>query len=192
MRSNICVTNSLALAAGALLAGAGCAHNYWAEDSPAAKSDWNSATMADVYARMTPSAARVRGWPEMKPGVESGTVRHTPLYFEDPFEDKGSGHDGSDKYRIGWEDYVAMPYGLARHMLNWFGLPVSLVVTPPWMAMESDGRLSRQILGYDHDAIGGGVESKSPSAPAEPDVEPAPAASDAPAAGQSASQSGGE
>jgi hypothetical protein len=31
-------------------------------------------------------------------------------------------------------------------------LPVSAVVTPPCMLMESDGQLSRQALGYDHDA----------------------------------------
>lgn len=179
MRSNICVTSSLAIGIGALLAGAGCAHNYWVEDSPSARVDWNSPTAADVYARMTAGDVRVRNWPVTTPLMESGAVTHSPLYFEDPFEDKGSGHDGENRYRIGWEDYVAMPYGLARHMLNWFGLPVSLVVTPPWMKMESDGRLSRQILGYDHDAIGAGVEShgdESPAAPTETPEQPAAAA----------------
>lgn len=173
MRSNICATSSLFLAALSLLAAAGCAPlNYWVEDSPAARADWNSPTARDVYARMTPGTMRSRDWPEMTPVMESGVVTHGPLYFEDPFEDKGDGRDGTNKYHIGWEDYVAMPYGLARHMLNWFGLPISLIVTPPCMRMESDGKLSRQILGYDHDAIGVGYgpapSNDIPLEPAEP------------------------
>lgn len=31
-------------------------------------------------------------------------------------------------------------------------LPASAVVTPPWTVMVSDGQISRQLLGYDHDA----------------------------------------
>jgi hypothetical protein len=47
---------------------------------------------------------------------------------------------------------VAAPYSYGRYYLNLVALPVSAVVTPPWTAMESDGRLSEQLLGYDHDA----------------------------------------
>jgi hypothetical protein len=88
---------------------------------------------------------------------------HGPLYFEDPFEDKGTTYE----HRLGWEDWFAMPYSYARYTLNWLALPVSMIVTPPWTAMESDGRLSKQLLGYDHDAVpqARGVEPVEPPAP---------------------------
>lgn len=129
----------------------GCAHveNPWVDDSPSAAGGYESPTVKDVYARFEPSEVRTRDWEPMTATPRSGRVTHWPLYFEDPFEDKGSGHDG---YYVGWEDYVAMPYGLARFTANWLLLPVSAVVTPPWTLMESDGVLSRQALGYDHDA----------------------------------------
>jgi hypothetical protein len=78
-----------------------------------------------------------------------GTVTHWPLWYEDPFEDKGS-EDGEFKWTA--EEAVAFPYGLARFILNTMGLPVSMVVLPPWTVMCSEGRLSRQALGFDHDA----------------------------------------
>ena len=81
--------------------------------------------------------------------VQDGTVLHLPLYFEDPFEDKGS-EDG----RFAWtgEDYFQILYWRGRFLLNAVAFPISATVTPPWVVMESDGRLSRQILWKDHDA----------------------------------------
>ncbi len=88
----------------------------------------------------------------------SGGVTHWPIWFEDPFVDKGSGDGPFDEfgtgvstYRAGWEDYVALLYSPARHYLNLICLPGSAVVTPPYAVMESDGHVSRQILGHDHD-----------------------------------------
>jgi len=81
--------------------------------------------------------------------VVDGAVTHGPLYFEDPFEDKGS-EDG----RFAWtgEDYLYLLYGPGRFSLNSLLFPVSAMVTPPWVVMASDGHLSRQALGMDHDA----------------------------------------
>jgi hypothetical protein len=78
-----------------------------------------------------------------------GTVTHGPLYFEDPFEDKGS-EDG--KFAWTGEDYLQMFYWRGRFLVNTVFFPVSAVVTPPWVLMASDGNLSRQALGMDHDA----------------------------------------
>jgi hypothetical protein len=137
-------------AIGVTLAG-GCARipNLFREDGPAAREPLDSPTAAHVYASQEPVAIREREWSTAHLAPASGAVSHGPLYFEDPFEDKGAGR--SD-YRWGWEDYVAMPYGFFRYLLNGAALPVSLIVTPPWSEMESDGRVSRQLLGYDHDA----------------------------------------
>jgi hypothetical protein len=80
--------------------------------------------------------------------AQDGTVPHFPLWWEDPFEDRGS-EDG----QFAWtgEDYLAMPYGLGRMILNTIAIPVSLVVQPPVPLMGSDGIVSKQALGYDHD-----------------------------------------
>lgn len=137
----------------------GCAHipNYYREDGPATTTTLDSPTAADVKRNYEPSDFRTRGtWSTMTASAESGAVTHGALYFEDPFEDKGAGRtdetDPNNVYRYGWEDYVAMPYSYARYTLNWLMLPVSMVVTPPWIAHESDGEISQQLVYFDHDA----------------------------------------
>jgi hypothetical protein len=65
-------------------------------------------------------------------------------------------------------------------------MPVSLIVTPPWTVMESDGELSEQALGYDHDAQPAGKPIGPPSSP-DGAVE-APPQPQAPAPGASPAQ----
>lgn len=138
----------------AILFLAGCTHvpNQWVEDGPATTTEWESPTTKDLQAEYTPAEQHHRDWEAMPVAAESGMVTHWPLYFEDPFVDKGAGREGLNKYHIGWEDYVALPYSYARFTLNWLMCPASAVVTPPWTLMESDGQISRQALGPDHDA----------------------------------------
>jgi hypothetical protein len=136
----------------------GCTYipNYFREDGPSTTSNWDSPTATDVKAHHAPATAQQRGWPVTTAAPENGAVAHLPLYFEDPFEDKGAGRTDAthphNVYRGGWEDYVALAYCPWRFLGNAGLLPVSAVVTMPWTIMESDGELSRQLLGYDHDA----------------------------------------
>jgi hypothetical protein len=51
-----------------------------------------------------------------------------------------------------------MPYGWSRWLLNTMAWPVSAIVTPPGTIMTSDGYVSKQALGYDHDARKGPIE----------------------------------
>lgn len=81
---------------------------------------------------------------------QDGTVAHWPLWWQDPFEDKGS-NDG--KFAVTAEDYFYVAYGPARFILNTMAFPVSAWVTKPFTVMCSDGKLSQQALGYDHDPI---------------------------------------
>ncbi len=150
---------------------AGCAHveNHFVDDSPSTAVDWRSASEADILENFEPSAPSERGWPRSAALVADGTVTHWPLYLENPFVDKGSGNSpldprqtGRNEYRIGWEDVVGTLYSHARYTANWLMMPVSAVVTPPWTLMESDGILSEQLLGYDHDAIPAGREARAP------------------------------
>jgi hypothetical protein len=144
---------AMLLTAGLLLF-AGCAHveNQWVEDGPATTEALESPTSQDFLANHSPAPQRQRDWDAATFDGDSGAVTHWPLYFEDPFEDKGHGREGMNKYHIGWEDYVALAYCYPRYTLNWLMLPASAAVTPPWTLMESDGELSKQALGYDHDA----------------------------------------
>ena len=155
MRSTTPATNKglrlivLAAAVAGLAAGCGRVNNVFVADSPSVGQPLDSLSAAEVREAHDAAPMRERGWAAAQLCSASGTVLHGPLWFEDPFEDKGTGHDG---YYVGWEDYVAMPYGLARFTLNWLLAPASMIVTPSWTTMESDGVLSRQLLGYDHDA----------------------------------------
>jgi hypothetical protein len=148
--------------AGAVLLGLalwGCTYvpNQFKEDGPSVFMSWQSPTEVDVRAHYAPAAQEQRGWPETVVAADSGSVPHPPLYFEDPFEDKGDGRtdakDPHNVYRSGWEDDVALPYCFARFTLNWMLLPASAIVTPPWVVLESDGKVSKQILWRDHDAF---------------------------------------
>lgn len=77
-----------------------------------------------------------RDWDQVVLHSADGAVKHAPLYFEDPFEDQGS-QDG--KFAWTGEDYFQLFYWRGRYLANLIALPVSLVDTPPWMVMESDG-----------------------------------------------------
>lgn len=157
----------------ATLVVAGCTQvpNQWVEDGPATAAEWDSPTASDLRANYAPAPQRHRDWEVVPVGAASGVVTHWPLYLEDPFMDKGPGREGLNQYRLGWEDYLALPYGYARHTLNWLMLPASAVVTPPWTLMESDGRVSRQALGYDHDATRAEHHQVEPSAAAPEDEQ---------------------
>lgn len=143
------------LAATSVAALSGCAGvpNHYRDDSPSAGAELNSPTARQVYAATTPrETVAAREWESISTTAEDGAVQHWPLYFEDPFEDQGHARRGADQYRLGWEDWAATLYGYPRYTVNWMLLPVSAIVTPPWTLMKSDGELSRQALGYTHDA----------------------------------------
>ena len=80
---------------------------------------------------------------------EEQSVTHGPLIFEDPREFSGS-NDG----RFAWRgnDYYAIFCSGGRFLLNLVALPVSEVVTHPWVLIESDGEPSKDWFGETHDA----------------------------------------
>jgi hypothetical protein len=131
--------------------------NYYRETGPATEMDWWTPTAKQICQKYDPAPLRSRGWPATSRQPLSGAVYHEPLYLEDPFVTKGHGRTDDthprNVYRLGWEDWLAMPYGLSRFTANWLLFPVSAVVTPPWTVMESDGWVSEQFGGWDHDAV---------------------------------------
>lgn len=170
MRSTIPAMSSLVVVA--LLAGCARVPNQFREDGPAATVEWDTPTARDIKARFAPAEPRHREWAAAAVAAESGAIQHEPLYFEDPFEDRGHGRTDASHplnvHRLGWEDYVALPYGVARFTANWLLLPLSAVVTPPWTEMESDGRLSKQLFFEDHDAARVSARGPRPAPEAAP------------------------
>lgn len=134
---------------GVVFAG-GCSElvNPFLDELPAT-SEVSTASVVGVRQASAPAAMRKRDFETVYAASQDGTVSHWPLWWEDPFVDKGS-EDG--QFAWTWEDYVAFPYGLGRSLVNTMGWPVSVAMTPPFTVMGSDGVLSRQALGYDHDA----------------------------------------
>lgn len=69
------------------------------------------------------------------------------------FEDQG---DNDNTFAWTWQDYLAMPYGPGRFLLNTMLWPVSAAVTGPGTSMVSDGILPPQYPGlfksHPHDA----------------------------------------
>ncbi len=129
----------------------GCANipNMFSQESPAYETTLATPASLDVRANFMPADQRHRTWETATVAAKSSDVRHGPLYFQDPIASQGASYAN----RWGWEDYAAAAYSPARFALNLVAFPVSAVVQPPWMPMASDGVLSRQALGYDHDAI---------------------------------------
>lgn len=146
-----------ALAVVAMLVGCSHVANQFVEDGPSVTMSWDSPSAVDARERFEAAGPiKNRKWDNVELAAADGSVMHWPLWFENPFVDKGHGRelqgDGRNVYHLGWEDYVAMPYGYGRLLVNFGFVPISAVVTPPWTLMESDGELSEQCLGYDHDA----------------------------------------
>jgi hypothetical protein len=122
--------------------------NPW-DDRSVAGDTVSTPSANGVYAANKQPVIRTRNWEQTSATYENQGVTHWPLWWEDPFSDKGS-EDGM--YAWTYEDYLAMPYGLGRFILNTMAWPVSATVTHPFTVMESDGDLSKGGLGYDHDA----------------------------------------
>lgn len=89
-----------------------------------------------------------RPWESRGAYFERGTVAHLPTYFEDPFEDKGS---KNGVFETTWEDWLAVPYGHGRWMVNYTFVIWSLLAEPAWSIKYSDGRVGEDRW-REHDA----------------------------------------
>ena len=99
-------------------------------------------------APVAPTATH-RDYEVVEATAKDGSVTHGPLYFEDPFEDRES-----EDARFAWsgEEYIYFIHGPACYLLKGGLFPISAVVTPPWVTMVSDGRVSQQTWRMEHDA----------------------------------------
>jgi len=122
--------------------------NPWRDDSigPAA---WTTPSEQGILAAGHEPALRHRDVPPLSAPLVAGDVPHYPLWWEDPFEDKG---DEDGKFAWTWMDYFAFGYSYARSHLNTIAFPVSAIVTPPFTPMVSDGLVGP---GPSHDATRG-------------------------------------
>jgi hypothetical protein len=151
---------------------AGCAHiNNPYEDSSAMIDEELTTTSTQGYMAEAKSTGRPPGrtWSGSSVHYTNGSVTHWPLWFEDPFEDKGNGYrpvadrDAPDNvFCWNWVDYLHMGYGPARELLNIGGFPASAIITPPGTLMVSDGHIDKDWSGYNFD------DTRADSATREP------------------------
>lgn len=165
MQSFSGVAGALAAIALATVSISGCAHvnNPWV-DSGALVTDELTTASAEGYRQEAASDEagpdQHRSWRSSKVYCENGAVSHWPLWFEDPFEDKGNEYvatadrDAADThFAMNWVDYMHILYGPGRFVfVNAPLWPASAIVTPPGTLMESNGRIDKGLGGYDHDA----------------------------------------
>ncbi len=150
------------LLAALVLIAAGCAHlNDPYKDSGALiETEMTTASTEGYQDRAEFGQATRRNWAVSQVHYENGAVSHWPLWFEDPFEDKGNAfrpvadRDAPDnEFALNWVDYLHIPYGPGRMIfVNAALWPASAIVTPPGTLMESNGRIDKGILFHDHDA----------------------------------------
>ncbi len=157
--------------------GLGCSHvnDPWRDSSTAINTDMNTPS-ATTYAKGDRAEFRTRHgrtWQSAGVAYHNGAVSHWPLWFEDPFEDRGNTdvcmtnpdaqRDLPDNsFAMNWVDYMHIAYGPGRELLNVAAWPVSAVVEHPGMLKESNGRIDKNILGYDHDAKHSDSVSREP------------------------------
>lgn len=148
------------LMATALLAN-GCAHlnNPWIDSSAVIDSEMTTASAEGHKNRSTHGRQYRRGYSEATVTYENGVTTHWPLWFEDPFEDKGNRYaatedpDAADTtYAWNWVDYLHIGYGPGRMLLNIAAWPLSAAARHPGMLSESNGRISKGLVWKDHDA----------------------------------------
>ncbi len=152
---------------------AGCAqlNNPWSDSSALIDADMTTPTTEGYKGSSEFGGPIRRSCEGSEVRYANGSVTHWPLWWEDPFEDKGnreqppaSGNESEadNQFVVTWVDYVGLGYSPARMFLNTIGWPISAVVTPPGTLMESDGRISKGLVWHDHDA------KRSDSATREP------------------------
>jgi hypothetical protein len=118
--------------------------NPWVDDSIGPQT-WATPSEQGVLAAGHEPVITHRESPQQDLRYARSTVPHYPLYWQDPFTYKGN----SDKqFAWTWEDYVAMPYGLGRFILNTVAVPVSVVVYPPGTSWVSDGTIQGDYDGH--------------------------------------------
>ncbi len=155
----------VALAPVTLFVIAGCAHvnNPWVDSGSLVNNEMTTPSTEGYLSRAGqsgPMSQPQRSWARSQVYCENGAVSHWPLWFEDPFEDKGNAirpaaemNEPDREFAWNWVDYLHIPYGPGRMIfVNTVGLPISAVVTPPGTLMESDGRIDKGLVWYDHDA----------------------------------------
>ncbi len=148
-----------ALVALTIVAGCAQVNNPWKDSSACIDAEMTTPSAEGHTGRREFGRHKQRNFVAHTVYYENGATTHWPLWWEDPFEDKGNrftptqDEDAPDtEFTWNWVDYLHMAYGPARFTVNTLVWPVSAIVTPPGTLMESDGRISKGLVWRDHDA----------------------------------------
>jgi hypothetical protein len=137
---------------GCAQASPGCCAQPLIVTAPAVTPDMLASTSSTfVDQQNVQPSIQQRGWTPMASYYDVPAVQHGPLYFEDEMENVGAVNSNCPAGYT-WLDFVSIPYCDARWMLNTIALPVSMVASPPWQTMCSDGVPGKRPLGLTFDA----------------------------------------
>lgn len=102
-----------------------------------------------VHLADTAPVAYDRGFTTVEAEIADGSVIHGPLLFEDDLDDTW---DGDDRFAVSTRDVGQWFAWQGRFAVNLVGVGGSMVFTPPWTVMVSDGSPGRTVLGETYDA----------------------------------------
>ena len=136
--SSICAVAVLACL-GVLLAGCQNVYENMYVDAQSPRGPVETTSSAKLKTMTGETAPRSRGHEPVTSPAADTRVCHGPLYFEDPFESKGS-LDGKFAWTL--EDYFALGYCGGRWLANTIFLPVTVTVHPIWSTACTDGAVA--------------------------------------------------
>lgn len=147
------------LVAVTVVVGCNQVNNPWGDSSASVDAEMTTPSAEGHKGRREFGRHKQRDFAARTVYYENGAVTHWPLWWEDPFEDKGNRFTPTDdedapdtEFAWNWVDYLHLAYGPARFTLNTVSWPVSAIVILPGTLMESDGRISKGLVWHDHDA----------------------------------------
>ncbi len=89
-----------------------------------------------------------RGFTTVEAEVADGSVTHGPLLFEDDLDDIW---DGDDRFAVSHRDVGQWFVWQGRFAINLVAVGGSMMMTPPWTVMVSDGSPGRSVVGETYD-----------------------------------------
>ncbi len=142
-----CFVSSIGLATVLLLSGCELATNAYID--PIDNQQRISTASVDAALEIEASPApRSRSYTSLRLESFDNGVTHGPLYFEDPYESL----EGDDDLAWSGQDHFASIACPVRYAANLALTPLTAIVTPPWLVMESDGAPSKRCI-ETHDAM---------------------------------------
>lgn len=130
------------------------------EDSLSAQSPVTTPSVEGAREVTSEASTMTRGYESFSVDAPDGSVTHGPLYFEDWSEDSLK---VDDAFAIGKYEYGMLFVDGGRFLVNIVFFPVSVIASPPWTVMTSDGHMASRCCCVYGDSERCNITSHGPS-----------------------------